>query len=85
MTSDLLELVFNAPGKRGCKHADDLRTVVNAMLYIAQTGCQWRYLPRVVRTKDSGLVAVPPLIAQWHLGARPDGAACGRTPRGRQN
>jgi len=42
---DALEPVFNAPGKRGRKHADDLRTVVNAMLYIAQTGCQWRYLP----------------------------------------
>lgn len=41
----LLEPVFNAPGKRGRKHADDLRTVVDAMLYIAQTGCQWRYLP----------------------------------------
>jgi putative transposase len=42
---DLLEPVFNAPGKRGRKHADDLRRVVDAMLYIAQTGCQWRYLP----------------------------------------
>ena len=42
---DLLEPVFNAPGKRGRKHADDLRSVVDAMLYIAQTGCQWRYLP----------------------------------------
>src|SRR4051812_42542270 len=42
---ELLEPVFNAPGKRGRKHADDLRTVVEAMLYIAQTGCQWRYLP----------------------------------------
>src|SRR5678816_480735 len=41
----LLEPVFNAPGKHGRKHADDLRTVVDAMLYIAQTGCQWRYLP----------------------------------------
>jgi putative transposase len=41
----LLEPVFNAPGKRGRKHGDDLRTVVDAMLYIAQTGCQWRYLP----------------------------------------
>jgi len=41
----LLEPVFNAPGKRGRRHADDLRTVVDAMLYIAQTGCQWRYLP----------------------------------------
>jgi putative transposase len=42
---DLLEPVFNAPGKRGRRHADDLRSVVEAMLYIAQTGCQWRYLP----------------------------------------
>ncbi len=42
---DFLEPVFNAPGKRGRRHADDLRSVVDAMLYIAQTGCQWRYLP----------------------------------------
>ena len=42
---DLLEPVFNPPGKRGRKHADDLRSVVDAMLHIAQTGCQWRYLP----------------------------------------
>ena len=41
----LLEPVYKAPGKRGRKHADDLRTVVDAMLYIAHTGCQWRYLP----------------------------------------
>jgi putative transposase len=27
------------------KHADDLRTVVDAMPYIAQTGCQRRRLP----------------------------------------
>ena len=27
------------------KHADDLRRVVDALLYIAHTGCQWRYLP----------------------------------------
>ncbi|GEP32566.1 transposase [Nocardioides szechwanensis] len=42
---DLLGPVFSAPGKRGRKHAKDLRSVVDAMLYIAQTGCQWRYLP----------------------------------------
>ncbi len=41
----LLEPVFNAPGKRGRKHAEDLRSVVDAMLYIVQTGCQWRCLP----------------------------------------
>src|SRR5215210_5922762 len=41
----LLEPVFNAPGKRGPKHAPDLRRVVDAMLYISHTGCRWRFLP----------------------------------------
>jgi putative transposase len=43
---DLLEPVFNSPGKRGRRHADDLRGVGNAMLYISHTGCQWRFLPQ---------------------------------------
>jgi hypothetical protein len=29
---ELLDPVFNAPGKRGGKHADDVRGVVDAML-----------------------------------------------------
>ena len=41
----LLEPVFNAPGMRGPKHAPDLRQVVDGMLYISHTGCQWRFLP----------------------------------------
>jgi hypothetical protein len=31
----LLKPVFNAPGKRGPRHAPDLRSVVDAMLYIS--------------------------------------------------
>jgi transposase len=42
---ELLQPIFNASRKRGRKHAADLRTVVDAMIYIAQTDCQWRYLP----------------------------------------
>ena len=34
----LLEPVFITPGKRTRKHGDRLRTVVDAMLYIAQAG-----------------------------------------------
>lgn len=37
---ELLEPVFNAPGKRDRKHAPDLRRVVNGMLYISHTRCQ---------------------------------------------
>jgi transposase len=38
-----LQAVFNAPGKRA---ASTPMTVVDAMLYIAPTGCQGRYLPQ---------------------------------------
>jgi putative transposase len=41
----LLEPVFNPPGKRGPRHSPDLRRVVDAMLYVSHTGCQWRFLP----------------------------------------
>jgi len=41
----LLEPVFSAPGKRGPKHAPDLRSVVDAMLCISHPGCQWRSCP----------------------------------------
>jgi putative transposase len=41
----LLQPVFNAASERGRKHADDLRSVVDAMLYIARTGCRWRNSP----------------------------------------
>ena len=36
----LLEPVFNVSGKRGPKHAPDLRRVVDAMLYVSHTGCR---------------------------------------------
>src|SRR5258708_33600848 len=30
----------------GRPRATDMRTVINAILYIASTGCQWRQLPK---------------------------------------
>jgi len=65
---ELLEPVFNVPGKRGRRHAKDLLKVVDAMLYIAQTGCQWRIattLRHLSRERTAG--------AQWD--SQPD-----RTP-----
>jgi len=35
-----------APSRRGRPRTTDLRAVVNAVFYIAQTGCQWRLLPK---------------------------------------
>lgn len=40
-----LEPILNSDHKRGRPFGDDLRTVVNALLYVAKTGCQWRLLP----------------------------------------
>ena len=41
----LLEPLLAHCTKRGPKHGADLRHVVDAMLYISHTGCQWRFLP----------------------------------------
>ena len=41
----LLEPLLVVPSKRWPKHGSDLRHVVDAMLYISHTGCQWRFLP----------------------------------------
>jgi transposase len=35
-----------APSRRGRPRTTDLRAVVDAIFYIAQTGCQWRLLPK---------------------------------------
>ncbi|MHB8827356.1 MAG: transposase [Acidimicrobiales bacterium] len=41
----ILEPLLLVSSKRGPKHGADLRHVVDAMLYISHTGCQWRFLP----------------------------------------
>ena len=41
----ILEPLLLGTSKRGPKHGNDLRHVVDAMLYISHTGCQWRFLP----------------------------------------
>jgi putative transposase len=41
----LLEPLLCPTSKRGPKHGGDLRSVVDAMLYVTHTGCQWRFLP----------------------------------------
>ncbi len=35
-----------APSRRGRPRTTDLRAVVDAIFYMAQTGCQWRLLPK---------------------------------------
>lgn len=42
---ELVERELCGPGKRGRAFGPDLRRVVDGMLYVSHTGCQWRFLP----------------------------------------
>src|SRR5438874_443369 len=42
----LIERFMPAPCRRGRPRETDLRVIINAILYIAGTGCQWRALPK---------------------------------------
>ncbi len=41
----LVEHLFDPPGRPGAPSQIPRRQMVNAMLFLARTGCQWRYLP----------------------------------------
>jgi len=42
---ELVADLFNPPGRRGAPAQIPRRQMVDAMLFIGRTGCQWRYLP----------------------------------------
>lgn len=50
---ELIEPFMPAPKKRGKKRQVNLRAVVNAILYISRTGCQWRNLPHDFPAKST--------------------------------
>ena len=41
----LVEDMFDPPGREGKPARYPRRDVVDAILFLARTGCQWRYLP----------------------------------------
>jgi len=42
---ELIADLFDPPGRRGAPAVIPRRQMVDAMLFIGRTGCQWRYLP----------------------------------------
>jgi len=42
---ELVADLFDPPGRRGAPALIPRRRMVDAMLFVARTGCQWRYLP----------------------------------------
>ena len=55
--------LFDPPGRRGRPPSIGRRQMVDAMLFLARTGCQWRYLPDRYRPVGRGLAAVAALAA----------------------
>jgi putative transposase len=48
-----LQPLLPAPKGRGRKRPGDLREIVNAVLYVLRTGCQWDYLPHDLPPHDT--------------------------------
>ena len=51
-----------AAAKHGRPRTTDLREVMNALLYMAATGCQWRMLPKGCSRSRAALFQVGKLI-----------------------
>jgi len=43
--AQLVEHLFDPPGRWGTPSRFDRREMADAILFLARTGCQWRYLP----------------------------------------
>src|SRR3954464_14143597 len=50
---EIISEFMPAPKARGRKRTVDLREVLNAILYISRTGCQWRNLPHDLPAKST--------------------------------
>jgi putative transposase len=60
---ELVADLFDPPGRRGAPAQIPRPLMVDAMLFIGRTGCQWRYLPERygtwARSGASGGVGAP--------------------------
>src|SRR5450830_150814 len=70
----LVEDLFDPPGREGMPARYPRRDVVDAILFLARTGCQWRYLPACYPALGGGLAAVAALAVQRRVGEGDDAA-----------
>jgi len=49
----LIEPLIPPAKPGGAERTLDMREVVNTILYISRTGCQWRYIPHDLMKKSS--------------------------------
>jgi hypothetical protein len=65
------------PARCGRTRKTGLREVVDAIFYIAQTGCQWRLLPKDFPTLYNGAAVFLPVAEQWGVADHQSRAADG--------
>lgn len=65
----LVAHLFDSPRRRSPRAAIPRRQLVEAMLFIACTGCQWRCLPDRYGTLDGGVGPVAALARLRRVGA----------------
>jgi hypothetical protein len=55
------------PANGGRKRTVDVREVVNGIMYVLSTGCQWRYVPKTFhpRARSSIISIVGTTTARW--------------------
>lgn len=70
--------LFEPPGRRGAPAQIPRRQMVEAMLFVARTGCQWRLPARALRLLDRGLGPVAALALERRVG--PGGGAWRSSP-----
>lgn len=63
----LIEPFMPVPGPIGRPCTVDLRSVVNAILYMASTGCQWRQMPKDFPPYSNCAGLFLQLVSGWHV------------------
>jgi hypothetical protein len=89
---ELVADLFDPPDRRGAPAVIPRRQIIDAMLFIGRTGCQWRYLPerygkriRLPTCYQSGVSLSgrePPDGTNVHLSARPSMVLATHDPDG---
>ncbi len=74
----ILEPLIPPAKPGGHPRTTDMREVINAILYLDRTGCQWRALPHEFPRLYDGVELLPNMAQQWHLEAHAYGPARSR-------
>jgi Putative transposase of IS4/5 family (DUF4096) len=73
----LIEGLFDPTNRPGTKAKYPRRDIVDAILFIARTGIQWRYLPAKYPALAGGLAAMASLARPGRLGSGDEAARAG--------